>query len=68
MTKRFRTLMLAGLAGVALIAVAAPSRHANITILTHQENDRTPQRVRAAVDLGLVGFSFLLTWSKQLAH
>lgn len=68
MTKRVRTLMLAGLAGVALLAFAAPPHRANIAILTHQENDRTPQRVRAAVDLGVVGFSFLLTWSKQLGH
>jgi hypothetical protein len=68
MTKRTRTLMLAGLAGVALIAITAPPHHADISILTHQENDRTPQRVRAAVDLGVVGFSFLLTWSKQLGH
>lgn len=68
MSKRMRTLMIAGLAGVALIAVASPPHHADISILTHQESDRTPQRVRAAVDLGVVGFSFLLTWSKQLAH
>lgn len=68
MTKRVRTVLLAGLAAVALIAVAAPDHRANIAILTHQQSDLSPQRVQAAVDLGIIGFSFLLTWSKQLAH
>ncbi len=68
MTKRIRTLMLAGLAGVALIALAAPNHRANIAILTHHQGDLSPQRMQAVVDLGVVGFSFLLTWSKQLAH
>ncbi|MBB5709726.1 hypothetical protein [Sphingomonas xinjiangensis] len=68
MTKRVRTLMWAGLAGIALIAIAAPPHRADITIVTHHQGDLSPQRMQAVVDLGIVGFSFLLTWSKQLAH
>ena len=68
MTKRARTLMLAGLAGVALIAVAAPPHRADIAILTHHQGDLSPQRMQAVVDLGVIGFSFLLTWSTQLTH
>lgn len=68
MIKRVHRIVLAGLAGVALLAFAAPHHRADIAIFTHRQTDLTPQRVQAAVDLGIVGFSFLLTWSKQLAH
>ena len=54
MTKRVRTLMLAGLAGVALIAVAAPPHRAGIAILTHHQGDLSPQRMQAVVDLGVI--------------
>ncbi len=58
---------------VALIAVAAlllivAVRHpsADIRILTHDSTDRSPARVQAAFDLGLVAVSVLVTWTKRL--
>lgn len=53
-------------AALALIAIA---RHPNadIQILTHDTTDPAPHRIKAAIDLGLVGFSVLVTWTgKQL--
>lgn len=54
---------------IALVAVAAV-RHptASIRVLTHDAGDPAPARVQAAVDLGLVGLSVLVTWSRHLAR
>ncbi|WP_404367552.1 hypothetical protein AB5I39_13025 [Sphingomonas sp. MMS24-J45] len=56
--------MIGIFAALALIAVA---RHpsADIQILTHDSTDRTPHRVKAAIDLGLVGVSVLITWTGE---
>jgi hypothetical protein len=49
----------------ALLALIAVVRHptADIEILTHRDGDPTPHRIQAAVDLGVVGVKFLLTWT-----
>jgi hypothetical protein len=49
----------------ALLAIVAVVRHptANLEILTHQASDPAPHRVQAALDLGVVAFNFLLTWT-----
>ena len=50
---------------VAVLALIAAARHpsADIRILTHDAADRTPHQVKAAVDLGLVAISVLVTWT-----
>jgi hypothetical protein len=47
-----------------LLAVRHPS--ADIRILTHDATDRAPMRVQAALDLGVMAFSVLITWTKRL--
>ena len=51
----------------ALLALVAVARHptADIQILTHQSADPTPHRVKAALDLGLVAVSVLVTWTGE---
>lgn len=60
-----------GLAVAALLLVAVVARHpsADIRILTHDPADLTPHRVQAALDLGVVAVSVLVTWSgRHLRH
>ncbi len=61
---RNRRIMVGIVAVLALIAVA---RHpsADIQILTHDSTDPAPHQVKAAVDLGLVGVSVLVTWTAR---
>jgi hypothetical protein len=65
--KHARTLVIAA-ALLAVFALASPNRHAGIAIHAHRVGDLSPQQFQAAVDLGAVGFSFLVTWSKRLGH
>lgn len=58
-----RKLFLAGAAALALVAVNHPS--ADIRILAHDVGDPAPRRVHAAVDLGLMVVSVLVTWTGQ---
>ena len=48
-----------------MLALVAAARHpsANIEILTHDATDRAPHQMKAAVDLGLVAISVLVTWT-----
>lgn len=50
---------------VAALALVAAVRHpsADIRILTHDASDRTPHEVKAALDLGVVAVSVLVTWT-----
>lgn len=56
-----RKLIVAGAAALALFAASHPS--ANIEVLTHDVSDPAPRRVQAAVDLGLMAVSVLVTWT-----
>lgn len=47
-----------------LLAVRHPS--ADIRILTHDSADHAPARMQAALDLGFVAVSVLVTWTKRL--
>ena len=49
---------------VLLLGVVA-QRHpsADLQILTHQAADPSPSRVKAAFDIGIMGFSLLITWT-----
>ncbi|BCA59012.1 hypothetical protein [Sphingomonas sp. HMP6] len=51
----------------ALLAMVAVARHpsADIRILTHDASDPTPHQVMAALDLGLVAVSVLVTWTGE---
>jgi hypothetical protein len=56
------------LLGAALLLVVV-ARHpsADLRILTHDATDPAPHRFQAALDLGLMGISVLVTWTgKQL--
>ena len=50
---------------IAVLALIAAVRHPNadIRILTHDAGDRAPHQIKAAVDLGLVVISVLVTWT-----
>ena len=48
-----------------LLAMAARHPSADIRILTHDATDRAPHRIQAAVDLGLVAVSVLITWTAK---
>jgi hypothetical protein len=61
----------AGLVVIAALLLTLAWRHpsANIEILTHDRGDVAPHRVQAAVDLGVMAVSVLVTWSSNhLAH
>ena len=63
---RDRKLVIAASAALlAVLAVAAPHPSAKIEILTHDTADTTPHRVKAAVDLGIVAISVLVTWTAK---
>ena len=49
---------------LASMAVRHPS--ADIRILTHDTADAAPMRIQAAVDLGVVAVSVLVTWTRRL--
>jgi hypothetical protein len=60
MTDR-RKWTIAVLGAVSLIALRHPAP--NIRLITHDIGDQSPHRFQAAIDLGLVGISFLYTWT-----
>ncbi|OYY90470.1 MAG: hypothetical protein B7Y45_07590 [Sphingomonas sp. 28-66-16] len=53
------------LAIVVLMLVALAARHpsADIRLMMHDATDRTPHRMQAALDLGGMAFSVLITWT-----
>lgn len=64
-----RRKVLLGIAAIALIAGVAHHPSADIRVMTHDAGDLAPQRFQAAVDLGLMGVSVLVTWTaKRLPH
>lgn len=63
MQDRRKALVVVGLA-IGALALRHPT--ADFRLVTHDIGDPAPHRIQAAVDLGLVGVSFLYTWSKRL--
>ncbi|KTF70388.1 hypothetical protein ACNFJ7_10960 [Sphingomonas sp. HT-1] len=62
---------LAGIAvvgAVALVALQAERPRADFQILTHRAGDMAPQKVQAAIDMGVVAVSVIVTWSRALSH
>jgi hypothetical protein len=60
---RERKRALAVMAGVGLLALAAKQPTADIRLLTHDRGDPAPRVMKVAADLGLVGVSFLYTYT-----
>ncbi|RYD52556.1 MAG: hypothetical protein EOP60_10045 [Sphingomonadales bacterium] len=67
MAKSNRKWLLLGVALLALIAFA-PDREASFAISMQRVGDPAPQKIEAAVDLGLVAVSVLVTWSRRLGY
>lgn len=57
--------IVAGIAALALVALAAERPTAGIRLITHDLSDPAPRRFQAAVDLGVVGVSLLYTWTAK---
>lgn len=58
-----RKLLIGGAAALLLLSARHPS--ADIRIVAHDAGDPAPRQVRAAVDLGLLAVSVLVTWTGQ---
>ncbi len=58
-----RVVLAVGAALLLAVAVRHPS--ADIRVLTHEASDPTPHQVSAAVDLGVMAFSILVTWTAK---
>ena len=68
MVERKRKIAIAGVAALALVALAARHPRADIEILTHQAGDLSPQKLQAVVDTGAFAVSVLVTWSRHFAQ
>jgi hypothetical protein len=66
MVSRRGRFVIAATAGLALIALASPHYRADIRILTHARDDASPHRLQAAVDVGVLAVSILVTWTQKL--
>jgi hypothetical protein len=60
---RERRMVVAIVAGVALLSVAVRHPTADIRLITHEPSDPSPRRMEAAIDFGLAGVSVLYTWT-----
>lgn len=68
MPRHKRLLLVAGVIALTVAVVRPPRPHADFEILTHRAGDSAPQQVHAAIDLGILAVSVLVTWSRQLAR
>lgn len=68
MNTRKGRIVLAGAAALALLAMASPNNRADIRILTHEKGDLSPHKLQAAIDIGLVAISILITWTTKLSR
>lgn len=58
-----RKLLIGGAAALLLLSARHPS--ADIRIVAHEAGDPAPRRVSAAIDLGLLAVSVLVTWTGE---
>ena len=56
------------MAALALFAIASPHHRADIRFLTHDQGDHNPRRLQAAVDIGIVAVSVVITWTQKLTR
>ena len=68
MNTRKNGIVLAAAAALLLFAYASPHNRADIRILTHDKSDLSPHKLQAAIDIGLVAISILITWTTKLAR
>ncbi|WP_066726377.1 MULTISPECIES: hypothetical protein [Sphingomonas] len=68
MSRHKRLLLTTGAIALLMAVVRPPRPHADFTIVTHRPDDAAPQRVHAAIDLGILAISVVVTWSSQLAR
>ncbi|HEX8383310.1 MAG TPA: hypothetical protein VF592_08045 [Sphingomonas sp.] len=61
--RNHRKLIVAGGLGLAVLTFQHPT--ADFRILTHDTRDPSPRQVKAALDLGLMAVSVLVTWTGQ---
>ena len=58
-----RVLPIVGL--VLLAIVIARPLSADVRILAHRSDDRSPHRIAAAIDMGVLALSLLITWTDR---
>lgn len=68
MDTRKGRIVLAGAVALALFAVVSPHNRADIRILTHDKSDMSPHKLQAAIDIGLIAISVLVTWTAKIAR
>ncbi|MES2442913.1 MAG: hypothetical protein V4574_08790 [Pseudomonadota bacterium] len=68
MTTRKGRIVLVGAAALALFACVSPHNRADIRILTHDKGDLSPHKLQAAIDIGLLAISVLVTWTAKIAR
>lgn len=61
---RNRRIALAAMAAL-LLLVGLRHPSADIRILSHDKGDSTPHQVSAAVDVGIMAVSILVTWTAK---
>lgn len=61
---RRRPLLIAA-SGLLLLAMVARHPSADIRVIMHDAADRSPHQVRAAVDLGVMAITILVTWTSK---
>ncbi|MBX3563792.1 MAG: hypothetical protein KF730_04355 [Sphingomonas sp.] len=67
MVKRNRIILALGALALLLLSLGN-ARHAAISIAMARADDPSPRKMEAAVDLGVIAVSVLVTWSKRLGY
>lgn len=62
---RQRRIVIAVIALLTLGIMTVRHPSADIRVITHQVNDPAPRQVSAAIDLGVMAFSLLITWTAK---
>jgi len=62
-----RRIGLAFAAGALLVAGLVAHPRANLVLQLEELGDRAPARMQAAIDMGVVAISVLVTWTRQHA-
>lgn len=61
--KSRKTVMIA--VALVMLALAWRPPTADIRILAHDANDGSPHRIQAAIDVGILALSLLVTWTSS---
>jgi hypothetical protein len=59
-----RRIGLAVAVGALLLAGTVAHPHANLVLQMHEAGDRAPSRMQAALDVGVLAISVLVTWTR----